>query len=626
MADSSLPSIPIDVIPLIRLPAELPESFTYGLSADDAPHAVRGAFVRIPFRSQLSWGVVAANPSTVPLPPRRIRRVLSVYPAAGLTETEIVLASLLAQQGRISTATAITTSIPLPPVRPVLPKTERGRAYGALSQALWVVKLFSERGADALCIYDDHESRMRTIRIAAAHALANRLSVLVMVPHRSWIDRIAIMLHPLPTVVLDRGEGKQEQWRNFLRSRQGPIIIVGTRSASCIAPNGLGLIVVDLAESDDHKSWDARPRYDARALTATTASRLAIPRLLLSSAPRVEEWEHAAFRFRVGSTQRLQPTVVDLDAHWRGGGTGMLPPDTLEAITSTLAEGRAVFVLHHRRGRMARTSCRDCQRVVSCTSCQRPLVEHDDGMRCHGCAEVVPKPIACPTCASPHLSNRGMGTRGVVELLARHFPKATIDRVDGDRIAPPRIDAHIIVGTERFLTTFAPLWKVPIGLLVVLHAERCVPADDFRAQERLFQLLRSVTVWMRAWNARAVIQSSDPTQPPLRAVAEDDIRLFYHHEIDERRALRYPPTTRLIRCDLPDRDATVHAIDMALSRLPAEWIVARDGPLPSRSKQRLATLILRVAPQLTDTELATLIRALPASWSVDLDPLALYDA
>jgi primosomal protein N' (replication factor Y) len=94
-----------------------------------------------------------------------------------------------------------------------------------------------------------------------------------------------------------------------------------------------------------------------------------------------------------------------------------------------------------------------------------------------------------------------------------------------------------------------------VTLVGVLSADHSLGLPDFRAGERVFQLLTQVAG--RAGRGErpgsVVIQAFDPEHPLLRQAARQDYEAFYRRELSYRRALRYPPLTGLVQLIVHDR-------------------------------------------------------------------------
>ncbi|MFH1430641.1 MAG: hypothetical protein ABIG71_03925 [Candidatus Uhrbacteria bacterium] len=497
-----------------------------------------------------------------------------------------------------------------------------------MQTAPWISRAIKSAG-DQVIIYETLTQRVEALQGIALEVIRSGRSLLLCVPHRVWLPNITTALEEVgvPVVSLDRTAGVHAAWAAALAARAPGVCIIGTRTVSFTIPEHLGAIIIDEAHSDDCKQWDMDPKYDARAVTAKTSAARGIPRFLLSPAPRAEEWARAQHHIHLRSGQPQRVEVVNLEHYWRGGGNGYLTPQMLELVSATLVANRTVCVLHNRLGRMGRIRCRDCNHIPTCAACQHPFTEYGDGLRCTKCGGVSPPMSVCPACNSPYLRTSGIGTAGIAELILKHYPTARIALVDSDNPKSPSSQVNIIIGSDRLFTTIAPqLTSSTIGAIIVLCAERLVSGDDYRANERTLQALAEVAVWARSWEVPLLVQTQDVDQPSLLAVARGDIQIFYRRELDERRALGYPPSVRFLRIDSEERVSEAIFGDISTSlRGLGSAVVGVEGPFrygAVRRRERTSILV-KITPDASEELLGRIASCVPSAWTIDLDPVDL---
>jgi primosomal protein N' (replication factor Y) len=95
-----------------------------------------------------------------------------------------------------------------------------------------------------------------------------------------------------------------------------------------------------------------------------------------------------------------------------------------------------------------------------------------------------------------------------------------------------------------------------ITLVGIICADLSLSFPDFRAGERTFQLLSQVAG--RAGRGdrpgRVILQTYNPGHFSIRAACAQDFDAFYEQEIGFRKALGYPPVTRMIQLRVSGRD------------------------------------------------------------------------
>ena len=158
----------------------------------------------------------------------------------------------------------------------------------------------------------------------------------------------------------------------------------------------------------------------------------------------------------------------------------------------------------------------------------------------------------------------GFGTEKAVEEISRLFPKARVDRLDGDTSTSERAfkaiverfearETDILVGTQIVTKGFDFEGVATVG---ILNADNLLSAPDFRASERAFQLMMQVAGRAGRHNnrGRVIIQTAQPKHPVIGFVAAGDYHGMARVELAERKGFGYPPYSHLIRLMLRCED------------------------------------------------------------------------
>jgi primosomal protein N' (replication factor Y) len=412
---------------------------------------------------------------------------------------------------------------------------------------------------------------------------------------------------PGTVALLHSGLSKRQRQESWLRARDGACrLVVGTRSALFAPVRELGLIVVDEEQDGSYKQSET-PRYNARDLAVVRARAARAVLLLGSATPSMESFQHArAGRYgllRLGGRIKQRPLpgvrLVDMRSEYlRSKRVQPVSDELASELRACVERGEQALVLRNRRGWAAAVFCPTCGGRVVCSNCSVTMTWHQSAkrLRCHYCGRAEGFPGGCPTCGAETLKLLGEGTERIEDDLRDAVPGATIERMDRDTVrgrgAHERLlrrfdrgEIDVLVGTQMI----AKGHDFPrVTLVGVLSADQALGLPDFRAGERVFQLLTQVAG--RAGRGErpgtVLIQAFDTDHPLLHQAAVQDYEAFFDDEVRYRRALRYPPFSALVQLLVTDREASQARLwaDTLVEALRREGegklILSGPGPAP----------------------------------------------
>ncbi|HTJ30006.1 MAG TPA: primosomal protein N', partial [Acidobacteriaceae bacterium] len=362
---------------------------------------------------------------------------------------------------------------------------------------------------------------------------------------------------------------RSEQWHRIRRG-EAPIV-VGTRSAIFAPVANLGLILVD-EEHDQSYKQEETPRYNARDTAVLRAKLANVPIVLGSATPSLESWQNA----EAGKYQRITmahrvnhrplPAVelVDMRTEFQQTGKEDLFSRLLvEETQAALDRGEQAMILLNRRGYSHVVMCRSCGEKLECENCSISLTHHKPAadfiedakpgqrLECHYCGFYRTVPKLCPKCESEHLYYLGAGSQQGEERLQVIFPNARIGRMDRDTIRGrhdlERIlarfhsgEINLLVGTQMIAKGHDVHGVTLVGVVGCDHA---LAMPDFRAAERVFQLITQVSGRPGRGDlpGRVVVQTYHPDHYAVLAASAHDYKTFVDRELKYRRWMHYPP-------------------------------------------------------------------------------------
>ncbi len=394
--------------------------------------------------------------------------------------------------------------------------------------------------------------------------ISEERSVIVMVPEISltpqmmaqfkgrYGDKVAIF-HS----ALSAGERRDE----YLRAKQGIAkIVIGTRSAVFAPLKNIGLIVIDEEQEHTYKS-ESSPKYDARDVAKFRAYNHKALVLLASATPSIESYNSALrgkydleiLDERYGDAVLPDVSVVDMKQDRASGNKYNISSELLELLERNLENKKQSILLINRRGYNTFVVCDSCSNVVTCPSCSISMTYHSANNRlmCHYCGYSVHFTKHCNECGKDTVRYAGYGTQRIEEEIAQLLPQARVLRMDTDSTSTRNsfekglIDFgdgkyDIMLGTQMVAKG---LNFENVTLVGVINADQQLNNDDFKSQERTFDLLTQVVGRSGRGSSRgvAVIQTLTPENHVIRLAQNQDYDSFYQSEIVIRRTMIYPP-------------------------------------------------------------------------------------
>jgi primosomal protein N' (replication factor Y) len=477
--------------------------------------------------------------------------------------------------------------------------------------------------------------------------------VLVLVPEigltpqllRRFSERLG-----LAPAVYHSGLSDGERLGAWADARSGQArLILGTRSALFMPLPEAGLIIMDESHDASFKQQDGF-RFAARDVAVKRAANLGVPVVLGTATPSLEtvhnarQGRYAWHRLRERATGAKTPRWRVQDLRQLPAPGGLAGP-VIEAMEETLAAGQQVLVFLNRRGYAPVLLCHECGWHACCHRCDANLTWHRSArtLVCHHCGHRQKVPDVCPDCAADALQGAGEGTQQLQQFLARQFPGLPLYRFDRDEIRRKGMfekmydevragEPCILVGTQML----AKGHHFPaVTLVVVVNVDQALYSGDFRALERMGQLL--IQVAGRAGRedrpGSVILQTHHPDHPLLETLITQGFEPFAEALLEERGLSALPPFTcqAALRAEATQREPVQTFLEDALARFDAAGVQAY-GPYPAlmeRKGGRLRWYLLLQSesrPRLQAALDAWLpqVRSLPAArrvrWALDVDP------
>lgn len=489
-----------------------------------------------------------------------------------------------------------------------------------------------------------------------AQVLASGRQVLVLVPEIGLTPQLLARFTARfcePMTVIHSHLNDTERQQAWQLAAGGHIkLVIGTRSAIFTPMPDLGLIVIDEEHDASLKQMEG-VRYSARDTALMRAHTANIPIILGSATPSLESLHNCKLKKltllplnqKALTSTPLHYQILDIRNQVLQHG---LATPVMAIIDQHLQQGNQVLVFINRRGFSPVLLCHQCGWMADCHACDSHLTLHRGINRliCHHCGVTQPVPNRCQTCQGRELLPIGVGTQRVHDYLTAQFPDTNVLRIDRDEVSKKNAlderlaristgEAQLIVGTQML----AKGHHFPrLTLVVVLDTDNGFYNQDFRALERLGQLLTQVSgrAGRAEFPGRVIIQTHLPQHPSLNLLIQKGYEPFAQSLLTMREQADMPPYHFLAMMRAQGRDKAallqflhtvkdhLHAADVHVLG-PAPAPLARKAQqhrmqllMKSSSRKKLHAALTHMRHWLVADKINTSVR-----WNIDVDPMDL---
>jgi primosomal protein N' (replication factor Y) len=433
---------------------------------------------------------------------------------------------------------------------------------------------------------------------------------------------------------------------NQILAEKHPVLIIATGGFLSIPREDIGTIIVDKENARSYK-LQTRPYLDMRFFAERFAEknkiRIIFGDLLLRAETiyryrMAELIEVAPLKFRSLSTSTQE--MMDMKEIKKIDEDGMekaefkvISPKMERLLRENILNNEHLFVFVGRRGLSPSTVCADCGNIVACNSCGSHIVLHKSSVEnfflCHKCGERRSALEKCKNCGGWRLTTLGIGTERVEQEIQEMFPEQKIFQINTDltpthKRALAEIEKFysapqgILIGTEMALLYLSE--KISNSVIVSMDSFFSVP--DFRINEKVLNILlkiRSIT------DKNFLIQTRDAKQKIFEYAMRGNLVDFYKEELEDRKALNYPPFSILIKVNIVGTKTEVmEAVEQLQKSIDPYEIDIFPAFIPqSKGKYAVNGVVKIKKDDWPNENLLSVFKALPLNYTVNVDPESL---
>ena len=300
---------------------------------------------------------------------------------------------------------------------------------------------------------------------------------------------------------------RHDEWKKIKENKIK--IVIGARSAIFAPIENLGIIIIDEEHDSSYKS-ESSPKYNAKEVAKIIAKNSKCPLVLGSATPDINTYYNAKngeielleLTRRANNSNLPNVEVVDLKLELANGNRSMLSNSLYDSIKNNLEQKMQTILFLNRRGYSTFIMCRECGYTVKCKNCNISLTYHrpENKLKCHYCGYEENVVSVCPECGSKKIRYFGTGTQKLEQEINNLFPNASTIRMDVDTVTKKNSheqilnkfkqeNIDILIGTQMVVKGH----HFPnVTLVGVIAADGSLNIDDYRANERTFQILTQV--------------------------------------------------------------------------------------------------------------------------------------
>ena len=394
--------------------------------------------------------------------------------------------------------------------------------------------------------------------------LARGKSIFICVPTKKEVEYLSEHLKKgieHATLALHGGisaKASRQAWCDI--SNKEPKLIVSTGLFLSAINDSVETLILEREASDSYYS-NKRPFFSLGYLAESLAKKSGIKFIAADSVLSVERYKkYADDKFtesapiQKGYRDGADVSVIDMTEIMETEKKNKFLPLLSLSLLKEIAKSQKKhsFVFTARRGLSPTTTCSDCGFTFFCPECHSPLVLHEKKRKrifiCHTCGLSKEPQDECPKCGSWKLTQLGVGSERITNLLKKAFPNREVLRIDSDTANTVKKEndiwtkfkestGSILVGTEMAINKILSD-SVEIHTVGVASIDSLLTYPNYSSGEKVF---RTLTELMLVAQSKLIIQTRAPEQKLLFYLKEKKLITFFQEELYLREKLFYPP-------------------------------------------------------------------------------------
>lgn len=258
---------------------------------------------------------------------------------------------------------------------------------------------------------------------------------------------------------------------------------------------------------------------------------------------------------------------------------------------------------------------------------------------CHHCGYREKSPDICPKCGGHKIKYSGLASQKAEEELNKLFPNLKTKRLDSETVSSAQDiqkaisdlkekKLDVILGTQIILNKdFGGA-----DLIAVLSIDTILNLPEFRADERIYQIINQLKKYKKDNSAPFILQTFKPDQEIFSISLKSDFENLYNREIETRKALNYPPFSQLIKLIYKNQSPRLaleetqkmadRLVELTKNTKNCTILGPAAGFIPRLKGKYIYNIILK--SNLDIKERNKILSVIPTKdWLIDIDPVSL---
>lgn len=385
-------------------------------------------------------------------------------------------------------------------------------------------------------------------------------------------------------------------------------LILGTKTSIFSPFHNLKTIIVKDENDIDHKQYDSNPRYNAKDICLFLSKKENIKLIYTSKSPSVDFYYQNPKIINIEDNQsNLNISIIDKNTEKTKENYAI--SFQLEELLKE--ESKKIIIINNNKKFANGIICKNCKFIQKCSKCKSTIKynKKENVGECTKCDNKENVIKACPKCAGYEINFYGLGNEKLEEELINKFniKKDVISIIDAEHPIDSKSikTKRVLIGTEFLSKNY--LSEIDnINAICLLSVDTYIDKSDFNSNEYLFSYIRDfVSISEEKSVNTLIIETKYPKNKILHYAIDNDYNKFYQEEIETRKALDYPPISKIVKLIIKnDNIKNISKIEKILEKNNIELLGKLDKI--KQDDRRIVNILIKLNNNDTIKELSNL--------------------